>query len=122
MAADHAHVPSRGPRHVDVEPSVDRYRAGRMLSRLFSLIGLLVTMLGIVVLLIALTGGLMPKIVSALGPIGMMAYAFGFYGGPGLLVSGLSLMHWGQVTRAVLDNANATQDLLAIERAKHGIR
>ena len=111
-------APARGPRPLDLDLPGDRYRAGRLLSRLFTLIGLLVTMLGIVILLIALTGGLMPKIVTALGPVGMMAYAFGFYGGPGLLVTGLSLMHWGQLSRAVLDNANASQDRLSIEQAK----
>lgn len=122
IGADHHLAPPRGPRPLDIELPGDRYRSGRLLSRLFSLVGLLVTLLGVVVLLIAITGGLMPKIVTSLGAVGMMAYAFGFYAGPGLLVTGLTLIHWGQITRAMLDNSNATQDLLAIERAKSGVR
>lgn len=121
LATDHQPM-QRGPRASEIELPGDRYRAGRWLARLFTAVGLLVTMLGLVILLIAVTGGLMPKIVSALGGPGMMAYAFGLYGGPSLLVIGLVLMLVGQVSRAVLDNANATQDVLILERGRQGAR
>jgi hypothetical protein len=99
---------------------IDRYRAGRWLSRIFTAVGTLAMIGGLCAVLLWVLAALAPKAVGYLGTNLMLISMVGHLVGPSLIVTGIVLVHWGQIGRAVLDTANASQDLVAIERAKAG--
>jgi hypothetical protein len=98
----------------------DRYRLGRSIARLTSAIGWISMALGIVALVLLVAGRTTGLPRAAGIDIAGMVLASGGIGAPVLLVSGLVLIFWGQLARAVFDNANATRELVAIERARAG--
>lgn len=101
---------SRAPRRRPVAPR-DLYRTGRALAVLFSGIGWLMVLAGLVApALYVMLGGGLPR-------VGLLPMAGG---AAGLFVLGFFVVFAGQIARAVFDQANATRELVALERAKIG--
>lgn len=92
----------------------DYYRVGRLLARLFSACGWL-AMLGALALAGAWAGANLLRIPQLreldLGAVSLLQI-------PGALLGGALLVFVGQAARALFDQANATRELVAIERAK----
>ena len=103
-------VAARAPRRRPVVHR-DHYRVGRALAGLFSSAGWLTVALGLAapVLYVVLGGGL-PRygLLHVLG------------GSLGAVVAGFFIVFLGQSARALFDQANATRELVALERAKNG--
>ena len=102
--------PARATRRRPVAPR-DHYRAGRFMARAFSALGWLIVLGG------ALAAGLYflpgsPLLHFEILPVLGSSVA--------AVVTGLAVVFSGQVARAVFDQANATRDLVALERAKYG--
>lgn len=102
--------PARATRRRPVAPR-DHYRAGRFMARAFSALGWLIVLAG------ALAAGLYflpgsPLLHFEILPVLGASVA--------AVVTGLAVVFSGQVARAVFDQANATRDLVALERAKYG--
>ncbi len=118
-----AHVKSKlhaRPSQDSVQPGKDHYRIGRAVTYLFGFFGWLALIGGIVFLLAGTTAvfapGLMPlNIFSTLlrGPNGLTSIltvsAFSILGG-------MVQIFLAQFARAVFDNANATRELVALQR------
>jgi hypothetical protein len=111
QAMDIGHrAPRRFTRRRPVAPR-DHYRAGRFLARAFSGLGWLIVVAGVLAAsLYFLPGspmlhfGILPVLGSSVAAV----------------VVGFSVVFSGQIARAVFDQANATRDLVALERAKYG--
>lgn len=92
----------------------DGYRMGRWLARIFSAIGWLMFVGGIALLAatpyVERLGISVLNMLTAFGPSPLGAVA----------CVGLWLVFSGQRARAAFDIANSSQELVAIERAKHG--
>jgi hypothetical protein len=93
------------------------YRTGRVLATLVSCVGWLIVAAGValVVLLLAVDQQLLQRdlpYAMYLGPVGAVAAAVAFS------VAGLAVVFWGQMASALFDQANATRELVAIERAR----
>lgn len=92
----------------------DGYRMGRWLARIFSAVGWLMIVGGIALLVatpyLDRLGISLLNMLTAFGPSPLGAVA----------CVGLWLVFSGQRARAAFDVANSTQELVAIERAKHG--
>jgi hypothetical protein len=102
--------PTRAPRRRPAAPK-DHYRTGRALAALISAFGWLTVLLGVVAPFAALLPGTGIPFVSLPQLIG---------GAAGLCALGLFVVFCGQVARALFDQANATRELVALERAKFG--
>ena len=101
-----AHAQRRRPRR-------DHYPIGRALAVLLTVVGGLVVLAGVAALPIyALSGG---AVLPWLGLLPMAGGAAGF------VVVGCVVALAGHIARALFDQANATRDLLALERAKLGL-
>jgi hypothetical protein len=110
--ADAAHRarPTRPARRRPTAPR-DDYRAGRAMARVLSAVGWLTAAAGFVVpALHFLPLGPMP----GLGLVTLAAVA------TGTAITGFLVVFAGQIARALFDQANATRDLAALERAKFG--
>jgi hypothetical protein len=93
----------------------DPYRVGRALTVLFSAFGWLVAMVGpCAVLAYALVGGEGATLPTG-GPVPMAGIA------GGLFLLGFGFVLSARLARARFDQANATRELLALERAKLGL-
>lgn len=92
-----------------------RYRIGRGLAALFSAFGgtLALAALATVPAYVVVGGG-----GVGLPPFGLVPVAGG---AAGLFVLGTGLVLAGQIARALFDQASATRDLLALERARLGL-
>jgi hypothetical protein len=101
---------ARAPRRRPVAPR-DYYRTGRALAALVSGFGWLMVLLGMVLPAVAFVPG------AGLPPLGL-AQLIG--GATGLCIAGLFIVFCGQAARALFDQANATRELVALERAKIG--
>jgi hypothetical protein len=101
--------------HLMVElPSSPRdYRTGRFLARLFSWLGGLTSLLGIVLLGLSVVS---PRLVGALPLIG--ALSSGPVTSVLLVFGGMFQIMIGQLVRAVLDHSLAARDLAAMARAE----
>lgn len=101
----------------DLEESFQRrYRAGSAIAIMFAVMGWLMLACGLALIGVTLSGNF-----AELGAIGLTAIVpAGIEAAIGALFSGLVLVFASQVGSAILDNANATRHLLAIERAKAG--
>jgi hypothetical protein len=96
------------------------YRTGRVLATLVSCVGWLIVAAGVgmVPLVLAADPQLLlrdfPYAMSlgSLGPVGAIAAAVAFS------ITGLVVVFWGQMASALFDQANATRELVAIERAR----
>ena len=95
----------------------DHYRSGRALAALFSAIGWLAIVAAILVL--AVGAGAHVLHVDALRQVGLGAGVLVQM--PGAILGGAVLVFLGQAARALFDQANATRELLALERARAGI-
>jgi hypothetical protein len=100
----------RAPRRRPVAPR-DHYRAGRFMARAFSGLGWLFVAAG------PLSAGLYflpgsPLLHFEMLPVLGSSMA--------AVVTGFAIVFSGQIARAVFDQANATRDLVALERAKYG--
>jgi hypothetical protein len=101
--------PARAPRRRPVA-SKDHYRTGRALAALISAFGWLTVLLGAVTPIAA-------TLLPAAGiPLLGLPQLIG--GAIGLCAFGLFLVFCGQAARALFDQANATRELVALERAK----
>jgi hypothetical protein len=100
-----SHRPSRRPKYPAPR---DHYRAGRVVARLCSGAGWLIVVVGI-----AVTPAYL--LASSSIPFGL-ASVLGT--ASGLVLFGLFVLALGQAARALFDQANATRELVAIERAK----
>jgi hypothetical protein len=94
------------------------YRTGRALATLMSGAGWLIVAMGVATVPVVLAadplllqGGL--PYVASLGPVGAAVAA-----AIALAVVGLAVVFWGQMASALFDQANATRELVAIERAR----
>ena len=94
----------------------DRYRTGRLLAVLFSTIGWL-TIAGALLVLIAGAGAHFlhaPPLQEFKLSIGILMQM------PGAMLGGALVVLCGQAVRALFDQANAAQELVALERARAG--
>ena len=113
--AAHANGAGRPQRRRPVAPR-DHYRAGRALARLVSALGWLAVFCGVVA----------PAAYMALDHFAQAAsfprpgLGFVLTGAAGVFGTGLLVVFVGQIARAAFDQANATRDLVALERAKYG--
>ncbi len=87
----------------------DHYRTGRAMARLFSGLGWLIVALGVVVPLLYL----LPE-----SPLRAFDLSYVIGSAAGVAFSGFLIVFSGQIARAIFDQANATRDLAALERAK----
>jgi len=94
----------------------DHYRAGRALAMLVSALGWLITICGVMLpaSYIGLDNLMRSTSLPRLGLLQTLA------GATGMVATGLFVVLAGQMARAVFDQANATRDLVALERAKFG--
>lgn len=101
----------------DLEQSFQRrYRAGSAIAVVFAVLGWLLLACGL-----ALLGVTASAAFPQLAASGISGFApAGIEVALGALLMGLVLVFASQVGSAILDNANATRHLLAIERAKAG--
>jgi hypothetical protein len=93
------------------------YRTGRVLATLVSCVGWLIVAAGAATVPLVLAADPLALLsgipyAMALGPAGTIAAAVAFS------VAGLAVVFWGQMASALFDQANATRELVAIERAK----
>ncbi len=102
--------PTRAPRRRPVAPK-DHYRTGRALAVLISTFGWLTVLFGVAMPFASLLPGVSIPILSPPQLIG---------GAAGLCGFGLFVVFCGQAARALFDQANATRELVALERAKFG--
>lgn len=113
IAAPRSEHPEAMTPPVDLPPAPRDYRTGRILARLFSWLGGVEVLMGLVLLPLAV---LNPRMLTSLpllgGPLAGPAT------GASLIVAGLLQVMFGQLVRAVLDHANATRDLAAMARAE----
>lgn len=89
------------------------YRTGRVLARLTAWSGGAVFLLALALLPVAL---LSPRTLSSI-PL-LRSLEMGLVGVLAMSVAGLGLVMLGQIVRAMLDQANATRDLAAMQRAR----
>jgi hypothetical protein len=92
------------------------YRTGRVLATLVSCAGWLIVAAGMAMAPVLLATDL-PLLrgvpyADSMGPAGTIAAAVG------LCAVGLAVVFWGQMASALFDQANATRELVAIERAR----
>jgi hypothetical protein len=90
----------------------DHYRLGRWLAGLVSLLGWLILVAGVAATPLHL---LLGRLEIGISLSGLLAAAVG------LAALGLVTVALGQAARALFDQANATRELVAIERAKAGL-
>ena len=93
------------------------YRTGRVLATLVSWMGWVIVAAGMamVPLVLVVDPQLLQRGIpyaSSLGPVGAVAAAVA------LSIAGLAVVFWGQMASALFDQANATRELVAIERAR----
>jgi hypothetical protein len=93
------------------------YRTGRVLATLVSCAGWLIVATGIAMVpaVLATDPLLLQRSLpyaASLGPVGTIAAAVA------LSAVGLAVVFWGQMASALFDQANATRELVAIERAR----
>jgi hypothetical protein len=97
------------------------YRTGRVLAALVTWVGWLIVALGAAMVPLVLVVDpqmlqsglpLVLPYVTSLGPAGVVAAAVA------CPIAGLAVVFWGQVASALFDQANATRELVAIERAR----
>jgi hypothetical protein len=98
-------------------PRQNRYRSGRALAALFGGIGWL-TILGSLVVLAA---GAATRFLQVVLPFELEIGLDVLRRVPLAMLGGAALVVCGQVARALFDQANATRELLTIERARAGI-
>jgi hypothetical protein len=110
-AGDARSAGPRHPRRVRYPAPRNYYRTGRTLAALFSMLGWLMVVAGLAAPALYLFGPMPPAPYGALGLLG---------GAIGLLFFGLMIVASGQAARALFDQANATCELVAIERARSG--
>ena len=118
-AAAHGETVHAAPSLPLPPPSSD-YRTGRALARLMTWLGGLVTIVGVVMLTLALAVQaaevFYPQLMHLLAQFGSLT------GNPllgaGNVLGGLGMMVLGQLARALMDQANATRDLAAMSRAR----
>ena len=98
-------------------PSERNYRTGRVLATLVTWVGWLIAAAGAAVVPLVLAAD--PQMLlrdfpyaMSLGPIGAVAAA------AACVIAGLAIVFWGQMARALFDQANATRELVALERAR----
>ena len=99
---------ARAPRRRPVAPR-DHYRAGRAMARFFSGLGWLTIAAGVLVPALYL----LPDT-----PLRMLGLPSLIAGAVGVVFTGLLIVFSGQIARAFFDQANATRDIAALERAK----
>jgi len=110
-AAEPTHRPARGARASRRRPVAprDHYRTGRTMARIFSGFGWAIVALGILLPLLYL----LPNT-----PLHMFGLPYFIGSAIGVAVTGFLIVFSGQIARAIFDQANATRDLAAMERAK----
>lgn len=90
-----------------------RYRVGKVIALVMAIGGWLLVLAGLAAI-VAVWLQLAPQLVSP----GRGVVAAGIVIGGWALLSGVVMIFIGQLSNAVFDNANATRQLLAIEKAK----
>jgi hypothetical protein len=115
-ASDRASATHAGPR-VRPVPTVRHYRTGRVLAALASCAGWLMVAAGVATIPLVLAAD--PRMLQrelpnamSLGLVGLLAAAVV------CSIVGLIVVFWGQMARALFDQANATRELVALERAR----
>lgn len=98
------------PKQFFLPAQYDHYRTGRYLAICSGLLGWLVLCLGFVAA--AAGTGLIPGLTKYVDMVPGLIY------GAAALFAGLLMIFASQLAQAIFDNANATRDLAAIERAK----
>jgi hypothetical protein len=87
----------------------NHYRTGRTMARIFSGLGWVIVALGIMLPLLYLVPDT---------PLRMFGLPYVIAGAIGVAFTGFLVVFSGQIARAMFDQANATRDLAAMERAK----
>ncbi len=98
---------------VDLPAPARDYRTGRLLARMFSWLGGLASLFGLMLLGLSI---LMPRLVGSLPLIG--ALGSGSFTSILLIFGGLFQLMIGQLVRAVLDHSTAARDMAAVTRAE----
>ncbi|MCB1549172.1 MAG: hypothetical protein KDJ41_15240 [Hyphomicrobiaceae bacterium] len=116
------HGPGPQPRYlapmrpIALPGRVNDYKAGKLVSGIFSTLGWLLFGAGPVLAVASLT-----QFGSGLMKGGLFGVAGGLAGAVVIavvpMVLGLTVVFWGQLARAIFDNANATRELLELQRA-----
>lgn len=113
-----ARLPSvRGPRR-RAALRQRNYKAGRVMAALLSGVGWLVSVAGLAAWPLYLTMG-SPLLEQSLVPFGLPGgWVAPAVVAAALVTAGLVIVFWGQLARAVFDQANAARELVAFERAR----
>ena len=102
---------SRKARRGKIPVARNHYRAGNALAKLFGMLGWLIVAAGLAAAPMHVVLGRPDLTVGLIGVLGAAL---------AVAVLGLFMVALGQATRALFDQANATRELVAIERAKSG--
>lgn len=94
----------------------ERYRAANFIALLITVLGWVCVFAGVLVGALAASG-----LVAEISVAGALGLPLGIVFGLPAALSGLVLIVAGQLAVAVFENANATLELVAIERAKAGL-
>ncbi len=107
----HGAPPARSTRPSRRRPVAprDHYRTGRAMARIFSGLGWLIVVLGALLPLLYLVPDT---------PLRMFGLPYVIGSAVGVVFTGFLVVFSGQIARAIFDQANATRDLAALERAK----
>jgi hypothetical protein len=107
----HGAAPARSTRPSRRRPVAprDHYRTGRAMARIFSGLGWLIVALGALLPLLYLVPDT---------PLRMFGLPYVIGSAVGVVFTGFLVVFTGQIARAIFDQANATRDLAALERAK----
>jgi len=92
-----------------------KYRLGSFIAGLFAVLGWFMIVAGLVCVALTVVG-----VLPALMAIGWMDLPFGFTASLVLIGAGIVFVFVSQLGHAVLDNANASRQILAIEKSKMG--
>jgi hypothetical protein len=116
LAQDRASVTHAIPRARPV-PAERAYRTGRALATLASCLGWLLAVVGLaaIPLMLAADPPMLQRYLPyalSLSPAGAVA------GAVACSLVGLAVVFWSQMARALFDQANATRELVALERAR----
>ncbi|MCL4765647.1 MAG: hypothetical protein KJZ80_05405 [Hyphomicrobiaceae bacterium] len=98
---------------LEVPEPVRAYLTGRLIAHLLSAVGILLVLAGV----LAAVAAVAPADLVARMPGGLLSAGHPL-AGPVAAVSGIVLVFWSQLARAIFDIARSTRDLAAIERAK----
>ena len=108
------------PHTVALPPPINDYRAGKLVAGMLSTFGWILFALGPVAAALSFT-----TIGSQIIDVGRSGMLGGLVGVAIIalvpMLLGITIVFWGQAARAIFDNANATRELLDLQRVLAGV-